>query len=149
MILLDVNVLVYAHRAEMPHHPACRQLLEDLIDGGRTFGVPEVVFSGVVRVVTLPVWQPPSTIDEAIRFCDAVRSARRCLVIQPATGHWELFGELCRATGAKGKQVADAYLAAFALDRDDEWITADADFGRFPGLRWRRPWEAHTRTNPR
>jgi hypothetical protein len=38
--------------------------------------------------------------------------------------------------------VADAYLAALAIEAGAEWITTDRDFARFPGLRWRHPLHA-------
>jgi len=41
--------------------------------------------------------------------------------------------------GAKGNRVADAYLAALAIESGCEWITGDRDFSRLPGLRWRHP----------
>jgi predicted nucleic acid-binding protein len=42
---------------------------------------------------------------------------------------------------SRGNLVADAYLAALALEAGAEWITTDRDFARFPGLRWRHPLE--------
>ncbi|HEY4001269.1 MAG TPA: PIN domain-containing protein [Candidatus Xenobia bacterium] len=41
---------------------------------------------------------------------------------------------------ATGNLVQDAWLAALALESGCEWITLDAEFKRFPGLRSRRPW---------
>jgi predicted nucleic acid-binding protein len=35
--------------------------------------------------------------------------------------------------------VWDAHLAAIAIESGCEWITADRDYARFPGLRWRHP----------
>jgi predicted nucleic acid-binding protein len=40
---------------------------------------------------------------------------------------------------ATGKLVADAYHAALAIEHGCEWVTADGDFSRFPGLRCRHP----------
>jgi predicted nucleic acid-binding protein len=40
---------------------------------------------------------------------------------------------------ARGKLVADAYHAALAIEHGCEFITADADFARFPRLRQRHP----------
>jgi predicted nucleic acid-binding protein len=59
--------------------------------------------------------------------------------VVPGVRHWEIFDRLCRAAGAKGSLVADAYLAALAIESGSEWITTDRDFSRFPGLRWRHP----------
>ena len=45
----------------------------------------------------------------------------------------------CRAGAASGDLVSDAYLAAVATALGAELVSADRDFARFPGLRWRRP----------
>jgi hypothetical protein len=50
-----------------------------------------------------------------------------------------VFANLCRKASAKGNLIPDAYLAALAIESGSEWITADRDFSRFPGLRWRHP----------
>ena len=42
-------------------------------------------------------------------------------------------------TGTGGNLVADAHLAALALEHHATVITYDSDFGRFKGVRWRRP----------
>jgi predicted nucleic acid-binding protein len=35
--------------------------------------------------------------------------------------------------------VADAHLAALAIEHRATIVTFDADFGRFPGIRWAQP----------
>lgn len=40
---------------------------------------------------------------------------------------------------AKGNLVPDAFLAAPAIETGSEFITADRDYNRFPGLRVRHP----------
>ncbi len=149
MLLIDVNVLVYAHRAELPQHPPFARFLEGLLAEERSFGVPEIALSSFVRVVTQPAFRPPSTTAEALDFCAALKSSPRCMIVQPSGRHWAIFDRLCRAAGARGKLVPDAYLAAFALDLDAEFVTADRDFGKFPGLRWRLLPEGRARTNPK
>jgi hypothetical protein len=54
MILPDVNVLVYAHRADAPNHAAYRRWLEDVINGDQAYGMADIVLSGFLRVVTHP-----------------------------------------------------------------------------------------------
>jgi len=150
VLLLDVNVLVYAFRDEMVVHPPVRQFLNDLASGRQSFGVPQIVLSGFVRVVTQPrVWDPPTTPSEALDFCRTLCASPRCLVVHPGENHWAVFDELCRTTNACGNLVADAYLAAYALERDDTLITTDKHFAKFPGLRWRHPLSAQVTTNPR
>ena len=61
------------------------------------------------------------------------------MIVAPGPRHWRLFTDLCRVAGAKGAIVADAYLAALAIESGSDWITTDRDYARFPGLRWRHP----------
>jgi uncharacterized protein len=77
--------------------------------------------------------------EDALAFLDDVRNQVHCMIVTPGMRHWSIFVELCRLTGVRGTLVPDAYLAALAIESGSEWITFDRDFGRFPGLRWRRP----------
>jgi predicted nucleic acid-binding protein len=53
--------------------------------------------------------------------------------------HWNLLIEQIRTAGVAGPLVSDAYIAALAIEHACELITTDADFARFPDLRWRHP----------
>lgn len=140
MILLDVNVLVYAHRADAPNHAAYRQWLEDEVNSEQAFGLSELVLSGFVRVVTHPrIFNPPTETAVALKFVDQLRKRSNCILIHPSPRHWGIFTRLCTDAGVKGNLVPDAYLAALAIDSSSEWLTTDRDFSRFPGLNWRHP----------
>lgn len=140
MILVDVNVLVYAHREDAANHPAYRAWLEAVISADEAYAVAEGVLAGFVRIVTHPrIFSPPSPLDAALSFACVLRDQPNCVLLAPGPRHWEIFTGLCRATGAKGNLVADAFLAALAIETGSEWITTDRDYSRFPGLRWRHP----------
>ncbi len=140
MILPDVNVLVYAHRADAPNHAAYRQWLEDEINSEQAFGLSELVLSGFLRVVTHPrIFNPPSELAVALAFVNQLRNRPNCILIQASSRHWGIFTRLCLEVDAKGNLVPDAFLAALAIDSGSEWITTDRDFSRFPGLNWRHP----------
>jgi toxin-antitoxin system PIN domain toxin len=140
MLLVDVNVLVHAHREDAPDHRRYRSWLEALLRGEEAFAVSDLVLSGFLRIVTHPrVFDPPSSLEAALEFAEQVRSAPRCAVLIPGPRHWEIFARLCRRIGARGNLVPDAFLAALAIDSGSEWMTADRGFARFPGLRWRHP----------
>ena len=143
MILPDVNVLVYAFRSDMPRHEDYRTWLESVVDDESAFGISDLVASGFVRVVTHPrAFAHPSLVDKALAFVEALRGQPNSVSILPGTRHWGIFSQLCRAVNAKGNLVPDAYLAALAIESGSEWITADRDYARFPGLRWRHPLDA-------
>jgi toxin-antitoxin system PIN domain toxin len=140
MILLDVNVLVYAFRADSPRHAEYHDWLTDRVHQREVFGLSELVLSGALRVLTHPrVFNPPTPLDRAIEFVEALRAQPNCVLVAPGPRHWEIFRELCEKAHAKGNLVADAYLAALAIEHGCEWITTDRDFARFRGLRWRHP----------
>lgn len=140
MLLPDVNVLVYAHREDSPHHAGCREWLETLLNGQEAYGLSELVLSGFVRVVTHPkVFTRPSPLADALEFTEQLRGRPNCVAIAPGRRHWQIFRELCVEAGTKGNLVPDAYLAAMAIESGCEWVSTDRDFSRFKGLRWRHP----------
>jgi len=135
-------VLVYAARRDASDHERYRAWLEECLASDEPFGVASIVLSGFVRVVTHPrIFESPSSVPIALSFVDAIRDAPNAVPIEPGPRHWDLFERLCLDGGAKGNLVADAYLAALAIESGCEWITTDRDFARFPGLRWRHPFD--------
>jgi toxin-antitoxin system PIN domain toxin len=100
----------------------------------------DLVLSGFLRVVTHPrIFSDPTPIDLATTFAEEIRGRPNCVAVNPGPRHWPIFAELCLKAGAKGNLVADAWLAAIAIESGSEWITTDRDYARFPGLRWRHP----------
>lgn len=143
MILPDVNVLLYAHRADAPGHPGYRDWLRSVLEGDEPVALPDVVATAVVRIATdRRVFRPPSTVDEAFSFVAALRSNPMALPVRPGPGVFSVFERLCREFGVRGADVSDAYLAAVAIDGGCTLYTADRGFARFPGLRWRHPLDA-------
>lgn len=142
MLLPDVNVLVYAHREEVPRHDEYRAWVEAMADGPARFMLSNLVLSGFIRVVThRRIFDPPSTLAEARSFVADLRQRPQRVTVGPGPRHWQIFTNLCDAVEAKGNLVPDAYHAALAIESGSEWITTDRGFARFPGLRWRHPLE--------
>ena len=140
MILIDVNVMVYAQRPDAVDHAKYRKWLEETLDSGSICGLSDVALSGVVRIVTHPrIFPDPTPLDVALGFVNYLREHSGCVLVSPGEGHWGIFARLCTGAGAKGNLVSDAYFAALAIESGAEWITADRDYARFPGLRWRHP----------
>lgn len=139
MKLVDVNVLIYAHREEADRHKEFKAWLERTIrDEG--IAVTDLVLSGFLRVVTHPrILDPPSPTAVAQAFVEQLRQHPACTVIHPGARQWSVFLRLVRQAGCTGNLIADAFHAATAIDAGCEWITTDRDYARFPGLRWRHP----------
>lgn len=143
MRCVDVNVLVYAHRPEAPNHVEFRSWLEEARAGHEPLGLSDLVLSGFVRIVTHPrIFREPSPLPVALDFVDALRRSPAASFVAPGERQWSIFVDLCRAVEARGNVVADAFLAALAIEQGATWVTADRSFGRFPGLRWQHPLDA-------
>ena len=133
-------MLVYAFHEGTPDHKRYREWLEAAVISDEPLGLSELVLSGFVRVATHPrIFSPPAPVVEALAFVAALRAQPNAVIVMPGERHWEIFDRLCRDASARGNLVADAYLAALAIESGCEWITTDRDFSRFPGLRWRHP----------
>ena len=142
MLLVDVNVLVYAHRADTPRHAEYRRWLERMMASPEAYGVSSLVLSGFLRIVThRQVFTTPTPLETALAFASEVLARPNCVEVRPGARHWDIFTRLCRTAKAKGNLVPDAYFAALAIESGSEWITTDRDYARFPGLRWRHPLE--------
>ncbi|MBV9447761.1 MAG: type II toxin-antitoxin system VapC family toxin [Streptosporangiaceae bacterium] len=141
MMLVDTNVMIYAHRLDAKNHREYRDWLEAMINGPEPYTVADFAVNGMVRVVTdrRIYRERPATLEEALAFADRIRNQPHAHVISPGPRFWSIFHDLCQKTGASGKLVPDAYLAALAIEHGCEFITTDGDFGKFPGLRWRHP----------
>ena len=140
MILVDANVLIYAFRRDAERHAEYKAWLQTALSGDETFGISELVLSTLVRIVTHPkIFAHPSTLQEAFSFTEFLLSQPKAITLAPGARHWPIFHELCRDVDAKGNMIPDAYLAALAIESGAEWISADRDFARFPGLRYRHP----------
>jgi uncharacterized protein len=129
MILIDVHILVHAKRQDSPNHANSRSWLEKTYHSDSIIGISDHVLSSVVRILT----------HEALDYVNSLRGAPGCILVSPGYRHREIFTHLCNVSGDKGNLVTDAYFAALAIESGAEWITADRDFSRFPGLRWRHP----------
>lgn len=140
MILLDVNVVVYAVRREFEHHRIARSWLAQTLVSDEPVGVLDEVLCATVRLLTnRRVVRTPLTIEQATRLCDQVRAAPAAVVPASSPKRWERFTGIVTGLGLRGNDVPDAFLAATALDLRAGVATFDRGFHRFPGLRVVRP----------
>lgn len=137
MIAVDTNVLVYAHRAETALHQAAAWKLVELAEGRGLWGMPVFCAGEFIRVVThRRVFNPPSTLDEAIQFLDRVVAAPGCRILRPESGFFDLLTTVAREADARGNLAFDAQIAALCREHGvSTLLTNDRDFARFKGLR--------------
>lgn len=145
MILPDLNLLVYANNRAATEHKRARVWWENLIETEQPVGLSWAVMLGFVRLVT-----HPAVLAAPVAPVDALARVRTWLdqpnvrIVEPGPRHLDLLGELFRATGVGGSLTTDTHLAALAIEHQAELHSNDADFARFPGLRWRNPLATRT-----
>jgi toxin-antitoxin system PIN domain toxin len=142
VLIPDVDVFVYAARSDVGRHQEFREWLESTLSGTESVGVSESVLASVIRITTnRRIFCRPSTLDEILEFTGAVLDAPSAVALRPGPRHWELFTTLCRAGGAKGDLVPDAFLSALAIESGATLVTADQGMRRWPGVRVRHPFD--------
>lgn len=140
MKLLDVNIVVIAHRKDHPDHGLVRPWFDALVGSDRQFTVPDVVWSSFVRLVTnLRIMDRPTPAAQTFDFVHAVCAQPRYVEHVPGGEHLAIFERLCLQFDAIGDLVPDAYLAALAIEQGCTLVSLDRDFARFEGLDWERP----------
>lgn len=140
MRCVDVNVLVYAHRVDLPEHDRYRALLDRLANDAEPLGLPDLVLSGFLRVVTnRRIFEDPAQPADATAAVDELLAAPAAMRLGAGERHWNLFRQLAAEIDARGNDVADAYLAGYAVENNATWLSADRGFARFRRLRWCHP----------
>ena len=115
MLAPDVNLLLYAHRADGPLFERHRAWLQELVASPQPFALSALIAVGFVRVATYPPQKPrPTPLDTALAFIDSLLRSSSCRLVAPGPSHWRLVSDLCRKTQATGKLVADAVKAKLA-----------------------------------
>ncbi len=141
MILLDANLLLYAVNTDAPEHAKAKVWVEDALAGKHgQVALSWFTLVAFVRIATNPrALSRPCTSEEALQILSDWLELPTVTIVTPGAGHALHFSAACRATNATGNLVTDAHLAALAFEHDCEIASCDADFGRFPGLRWINP----------
>lgn len=136
MIVLDVNVLLAAHRRDHPHHVAAGSWLASrLADPREAVIVPDLVWVGFIRIAMNPrAFNEPSTLEQASAFVLDVCQAPGYKAVAGVGDGIGLFLDVCREAVVSSRLVTDAYIAAVARAYACPVATFDRDFRRFDGL---------------
>jgi hypothetical protein len=139
VILVDANLLVYAHVATTPEHDRARSWLDQQLSGRTKVGLPWPSLLGYMRLVTNPrIFQQPALMSEAWAQVQSWLSAGPAWIPVPTDRHGEVLASLI-ASVPKSNLIPDAHLAALAIEHGLSLASTDGDFARFPGLRWFNP----------
>ena len=140
MILVDVNILVYATHAESDQNAAAHSWLDQQLSGSLQVGMPWHSLLGFLRIATNSrIFQRPLTMADAWQHVMRWLSSDVVWMPAPTERHAEVLGKLLAAPGVHGNLVPDAHLAALAIEHGLTLCSTDGDLARFPGLRWLNP----------
>jgi toxin-antitoxin system PIN domain toxin len=140
MILVDVNLLVYAHDESSKLHPQARLWWETQLNGSQLIGLSWVGVLGFIRLLTnRRIFQNPFSPPEILEIVRTWLEQPHVKIIHPSEQHFSRLAQLIEQVGTAGNLTTDAHLAALAIERGLILHTTDADFARFPGLKWKNP----------
>lgn len=140
MILVDVNILIYASNAEADQHADGRAWLDRQLGGATPVGLPWASLLGFLRIATNPrAFRSPLTMASAWQQVTNWLSAETVWTPVPTDRHAAVLGKLLALPGVHGNLVPDAHLAALAIEHGLTLCSTDGDFARFPELSWRNP----------
>jgi uncharacterized protein len=138
--LPDVNLLLYAFDATARRHDRARRWLEEQLSGTETVAFTWVVLLAFVRVSTNPrVFEKPLPASDAFDIVDGWLAQPCTTIVDPTDRHLAFLQDLLEPLGTAGNLTTDAHLAALAIEHGAELCSSDADFARFPRLRWTDP----------
>jgi hypothetical protein len=85
------------------------------------------------------LFRHPLPVDTAFELVSAWLDQTSATIVHPGPRHLPVLRELLLPLGTGGNLTSDAHLAALAIEHGAELCSSDADFARYPGLKWRNP----------
>lgn len=140
MILVDANLLVYAHVRSVPQHGRTREWLDGKINGTAPVGLPWPSLLAFVRLICNPrLFDRPASMSSAWAQVETWLRQQSVWIPLPTERHQEVIAPLMASTEGRANLVPDAHLAALAMEHGLVLCSADGDFARFEGLDWQNP----------
>lgn len=140
MILIDANILLYAHDSASPHHGSARKWIESTLSGSEPVGLSWITILAFLRIsTTRGILRNPLSPSEAVIIVSEWMDHSVVTLLHPGERHWEILRNLVVEGQAPGPMVMDAHEAALAIEHGATLCTTDRDFTRFPGLRLLNP----------
>lgn len=139
MILLDTNLLIYAHEPRSPHNKVARAWLEGVLRRPAKVGLPWPTLLGFMRLMGNPrVVRRPIPLRRSHARVESWLALPQTWIPLPTERHGEILAALL-AEESRPDLLSDAHLAALAIEHGLTLCSADRDFARFRDLRWENP----------
>lgn len=136
MIAVDTNLLVYAHRPEMPFHERARQVLTDAVAAVEPLCIPWPCVHEFLAVVSNPrIFKDPTPMDIAMDTVKRLLASLSGGFLAEGEGYLDALERVARPALLQGALVHDARVAALCQFHGVRVLwSADRDFSRFPAL---------------
>ncbi len=140
MILPDANLLLYSVNSDSLDHQCAFTWWSELIQSEAPIGIYTGVAFAFIRLSTnRRVFAQPLSVEEAFAYLNNWLSFPNVRWIEAELDDLATAETLLEAAGTGGNLVSDAQIATAALRLDATVYSADADFDRFPNLKWENP----------
>ncbi|MGD9630890.1 MAG: TA system VapC family ribonuclease toxin [Pyrinomonadaceae bacterium] len=136
MILVDVNLLIYAYNRSDRRFPKASKWFEGLLNADVATCFCWETVNGFLRVSTNASAMPvPMSLHEAFDVVETWLEAASSVFLKPSANHFDILKRTSIEADARGKRYSDAVLAAYAISHDATFATTDKHFRMFTGLR--------------
>lgn len=133
---IDVNLLLYAYNYSSQHHNAARLWIERVFSSNEPAGLAWITVPAFLRIVTNSrALRKPLSLRHAAAVADQWLRVPAVRLFDPGPRHWTILSSLIRNGQVRGPLIADACLAAIAIEQGLVLCTNDRDFSRFDGPR--------------
>jgi uncharacterized protein len=143
VIVVDANLLIYSYDTVSSHHKKSRAWAEKIFSDVEPVGLTWQTITAFLRVVTnrkLPGAR--LTVAQAAQIVEEWLEQPNVRILIAGDEHWAILKRMMSEGQASGPLVSDAELVALTVEYGGVLYTADRDFARFPGLRWKNPLES-------
>ena len=141
MIAVDTNILVYAHRREMPLHQQALAAMEKLMQNSPAWGVAWPCLHEFIAVVTNPrIFKTPTPLTVAFECARSWEQGGNLYFFSEGPDYLGLLESVAKPAAIQGSKIHDARIAALCLHHGvDELWSCDRDFSLFPRLKVKNP----------
>lgn len=140
MILIDTNLLIYAHISTFPQHQKSRKWLDDQLNNCFRVGLPWPSLLSFMRLVTNPrIFTNAESVTSAWKQVENWLSNDSAWIPQPTHKHQEILSSLIIHASGRPNLIPDLHLATLAIEHGLTLCSSDGDFSRFKELSWNNP----------
>ncbi len=140
MIIVDVNLLLYAYDASSRHHQGAKSWWEERLSEIEIIGLSWATLLSFVRISTnARILLHPFSLNEAIAHVNSWLERPMVQMVHPGHDHWKVLSQVLIETNSSANYIPDAHLAVLAIENGAKLCSSDHDFARFKNVTWINP----------